>query len=77
MSFDPKGIADEIKKIIPDFTIDYNVDPTRQAIAESWPNNMDDSAARKEWGWNPEYNLESMTKDMIEKLTVKLKKDNN
>jgi len=77
MSFDPKGIADEIKKIIPDFTIDYNVDPIRQAIAESWPNNMDDSAARKEWGWNPEYNLESMTKDMIEKLTVKLKKDNN
>ncbi len=62
MSFDPKGIADEIKKIIPDFTIDYNVDPIRQAIAESWPNNIDDSAARKEWGWKPEYNLESMIK---------------
>ena len=73
MSFDPEGIADEIKKIIPNFTIDYKVDPTRQAIAESWPNNIDDSAARKEWGWKPEYNLESMTKDMIEKLTIKLK----
>jgi len=73
MSFDPAGIADEIKKIIPNFTIDYKVDPTRQAIAESWPNNIDDSAARKEWGWKPEYNLESMTKDMIEKLTIKLK----
>ncbi len=73
MSFDPEGIADEIKKIIPNFIIDYKVDPTRQAIAESWPNNIDDSAARKEWGWKPEYNLESMTKDMIEKLTIKLK----
>jgi len=73
MSFDPEGIADEIKKIIPNFTIDYKVDPTRQAIAESWPNNIDDSAARKEWGWKPEYNLQSMTKDMIEKLTIKLK----
>jgi len=73
MSFDPEGIADEIKKIIPGFTIDYKVDPTRQAIAESWPNNMDDNAARQEWGWKPEYNLEAMTKDMIEKLTIKLK----
>ena len=73
MSFDPEGIADEIKKIIPDFIIDYKVDPTRQAIAESWPNNMDDSVAREEWGWKPEYNLEAMTKDMIEKLTIKLK----
>jgi len=73
MSFDPEGIANEINKIIPDFTIDYKVDPTRQAIAESWPNNMDDSAAREEWGWKPEYNLEAMTRDMIEKLTIKLK----
>ena len=73
MSFDPEGIANEIKKIIPDFKIDYKVDPARQDIAESWPNNMDDSAAREEWGWKPEYNLETMTKDMIEKLTIKLK----
>ncbi len=73
MSFDPEGIANEIKKIIPDFKIDYKVDPARQDIAESWPNNMDDSAAREEWGWKPGYNLETMTKDMIEKLTIKLK----
>ena len=73
MSFDPEGIANEIKKIIPDFIIDYKVDPTRQAIAESWPNKRDDSVAREEWGWKPEYNLEAMTKDMIEKLTIKLK----
>ena len=73
MSIDPEDIANEIKKIIPDFTMDYKVDPIRQAIADSWPNNMDDSAASEEWGWKPEYNLEAMTKDMIEKLTIKLK----
>ena len=73
MSIDPEDIANEIKKIIPDFTMDYKVDPIRQAIADSWPNNMDDSAASEEWGWKPEYNLEAMTKDMIKKLTTKLK----
>jgi nucleoside-diphosphate-sugar epimerase len=73
MSFDPEIIAAEIKKHIPEFAITYDVDPVRQAIAESWPNNMDDSAAREEWGWEPEYDLPAMTKDMIEKLTVKLK----
>ena len=73
MSIDPEDIANEIKKIIPDFTMDYKVDPIRQAIADSWPNNMDDSAASEEWGWKPEYNLEAMTKDMIKKLTIKLK----
>ena len=73
MSIDPEDIANEIKKIIPDFTMDYKVDPIRQAIADSWPNNMDDSAASEEWGWKPEYNLEAMTRDMIKKLTIKLK----
>jgi len=73
MSFTPEAIAGEIKKHIPDFVIEYDVDPIRQAIAESWPNNMDDSAARKEWGWKPEYNLASMTKEMLEKLSEKLK----
>ena len=73
MSFAPEDIAAEIKKIIPEFTIDFKIDPLRQAIADSWPNNMDDSAAREEWGWQPEYDLESMTKDMIEKLSLKLK----
>jgi nucleoside-diphosphate-sugar epimerase len=67
-SFNPEQLADEIKKYIPDFEINYNVDPMRQAIADSWPNRLDDSAAREDWGWSPDYNLEAMTKDMIEKL---------
>ncbi|MBU1702040.1 MAG: L-threonine 3-dehydrogenase [Candidatus Eisenbacteria bacterium] len=74
MSFDPEIIAKEIKKHIPEFKWDYKVDPVRQAIAETWPNNMNDSAAREEWGWKPEYELPEMAADMIEKLSVKLKK---
>jgi nucleoside-diphosphate-sugar epimerase len=73
MSLAPEDVASEIKKHIPDFLIEYNVDPVRQAIAESWPNSLDDSAAREDWGWKPEYDLTTMTKDMLEKLSVKLK----
>nr|BCK33893.1 L-threonine 3-dehydrogenase 2 [synthetic construct] len=73
MSFSPEELAAEIKKHIPDFEIEYKPD-FRQAIADSWPNSIDDSAAREEWGWKPEYDLESMTKDMLEKLKEKLKK---
>ena len=72
MSFAPEDIAAEVKKLIPDFTMDYDVDPLRQGIADSWPNSMDDSAAREEWGWQPDYNLPRMCEDMIEKLTPKL-----
>ena len=72
MSFDPEKIAASIKKVIPEFVLDYDVDPVRQAIANSWPNSMDDSAAREEWGWSPEYDLEAMTKDMLEVLSKKL-----
>jgi nucleoside-diphosphate-sugar epimerase len=72
MSFAPEDIANEIKRYIPDFVIEYNIDPVRQAIADSWPNKMDDSAAREEWGWKPSYDLASMTKDMLEKLSKKL-----
>jgi len=72
MSFAPKDIANEIKKYIPDFVMEYDIDPMRQAIADSWPNKMDDSAAKEEWGWKPEYNLASMTKDMLDKLSNKL-----
>ncbi len=72
MSFSPEEIAQEIRKHIPNFVIEYDIDPVRQAIADSWPNRMDDSAARTEWGWKPEYDLESMTTDMIEKLSSKL-----
>lgn len=74
MSFAPEDIASEIKKIIPKFTMGYEVDSIRQEIADSWPNSMDDSAAREEWGWDPKYDLTAMTKDMIEKLSKKLKK---
>ncbi len=73
MSFAPEDIAGEIKKHIPGFTIDYRVDPIRQAIAESWPNKMDDSAARADWGWQPQYDLPAMTFDMLNKLSARLK----
>ena len=72
MSFDPEIIAESIRKYIPEFTMDYDVDPVKKAIAETWPNSMNDSAAREEWGWEPEYDLEAMTKDMIEVLSKKL-----
>lgn len=72
MSFAPENIAAEVKKLVPNFTMDYEVDPVRQAIAESWPNYMDDGAAREEWGWQPAYDLPTMAKDMIEVLSKKL-----
>ena len=72
MSFDPEIIYREIKKYYPNFEMVYEIDPIRQAIADSWPNKMDDSCARNEWGWNPQYDLEKMTVDMIEHLKKKL-----
>ena len=72
MSVTPRDFAASIKKFIPDFEIEYKVDKTKQQIADSWPNSLDDSAASEEWGWNPEYDLDSMTEDMLEKLSVKL-----
>lgn len=71
-SFTPEELAQEIKKYIPDFEMKYNIDPMRQAIADSWPNQLDDRAAREDWGWSSDYNLKAMTKDMIEKLKIKL-----
>lgn len=73
MSFTPEELAAAIRKHIPDFAIDYEVDPVRQAIADSWPRSMDDSAARNEWGWSPRYDLASMTEDMIAKLKPRLR----
>ncbi len=67
MSFSPKEIAAEIKKHIPEFTISYNPD-YRQKIANSWPQSIDDSVARRDWGWKEDYGLEQMTKDMFENL---------
>jgi nucleoside-diphosphate-sugar epimerase len=75
MSFAPETIYAEIKKIKPNFEMDYDVDPLKQCIADSWPDCLDDSCARKEWDWKPLYNLQSMTVDMLEKLEIKLKKD--
>jgi nucleoside-diphosphate-sugar epimerase len=74
MSVAPENFEEEIKKHIPGFQMDYEIDPIRQEIAESWPNIMDDSAARNEWNWNPEYDLEKMTSDMLKVLSQKLLK---
>ncbi|MED3913494.1 L-threonine 3-dehydrogenase [Priestia megaterium] len=70
MSFDPEQMATEIRKTIPEFVLNYQVDPVRQAIAESWPNHIDSSCAIEEWGFKTEYNLEKMTRDMLGKLKV-------
>jgi nucleoside-diphosphate-sugar epimerase len=67
MSFSPKEIAAEIKRHIPAFEIEYKPD-YRLAIAQSWPQSIDDSVARKDWGWKEEYNLSAMTNDMLENL---------
>lgn len=74
MSFDPEGIAAEIRKHMPEFKMDYDVDPVKQAIADSWPNSMDDTCAREEWGWKPDYNLSNMTTDMLVKVKEKFDK---
>jgi len=68
MHFDPQGLAAEIRKQVPGFEIEYEVDPLRQAIADSWPDSIDDSAAREEWGWKPEYGVQAMVTDMLQKL---------
>lgn len=72
MSFDPEMIADAIRVHLPDFKMEYQVDPVKQAIANSWPNSMDHSAAQEEWGWKPEYDLKSMTADMLNILGKRL-----
>ena len=71
MSFDPEIIAAKIKEHIPGFRMSYELDPLRQKIADSWPNSLDDTCAREEWDWHPEYGLEEMTRDMIVHLREK------
>lgn len=73
MNFTPAELADSIRVHIPGFQIDYAVDPVRQAIADSWPHSLDDSAAREEWGWSPRFDLAAMTRDMLERLDAKLR----
>ena len=72
MSFDPEMLREEIQKHVPTFEMVYDVDPLKQAIAESWPDIMDDTCARNEWGWKHEYDLPRMTADMLEKLRTRL-----
>ncbi|EMF0101996.1 L-threonine 3-dehydrogenase [Enterococcus hirae] len=72
MSFEPEEIKASIKKVFPDFEMDYAVDPVRQSIADSWPNSLDISCAQKEWGFQPRYDLDKMTQDMLIKLQEKL-----
>ncbi len=72
MSFDPEIIYNKIKEYVPDFKMEYVPDPLRQAIADSWPNSLDDTCAREEWDWKPEYDLDKMTRDMLSHLRVKL-----
>lgn len=72
MSFDPEIIANKIKEYVPDFKMEYELDPLRQKIADSWPDCLDDSCAREEWGWKPEYDLDAMTVDMLNNLRMKL-----
>ena len=73
MSFTPEDAAAYIRKHIPEFQIRYDIDPVRQNIANSWPDSLEDYAARVEWGWKPEYDLERMTADMLTVLTGRLK----
>ncbi|MBZ0113855.1 MAG: NAD-dependent epimerase/dehydratase family protein [Thermoanaerobaculia bacterium] len=72
MSFTPEELTSEIRKHLPRFEIDYQIDPVRQAIADSWPDSLDDSAARAEWDWSPRYDLPMMVEDMLRQLEVKL-----
>jgi len=70
MQLAPPRLAEAIQKHMPDFQVSYEVDPLRQAIADSWPRSIDDSAARAEWGWAPEFGLDAMVADMLKHLAV-------
>ena len=71
MQLTPRSLAEMIKRHIPEFEIDYDIDPVKQRIADSWPQRLDDSAARAEWGWAPQYDAETMVTDMLQKLSEK------
>ncbi len=75
MNFTPEELAAEIRKHIPDFVLDYRIDPVKQAIADTWPRSLDDSAARAEWGWQPQFDLAAMVTEMLEALEKKLSQE--
>ena len=72
LSFDPEIIYNKIKEYVPDLEMEYVLDPLRQQIADSWPDSLDDTCAREEWDWKPQYDLDAMTKDMLVNLRKKL-----
>ena len=74
MSFAPETIYASIKKYKPEFEMVYDVDPLKQSIADSWPDCLDDTCARREWDWAPKYDIDAMTRDMLEKLPLKILK---
>ncbi len=72
MSFTPDILAAEIRKRMPDFEMSYDIDPVKERIANSWPNYLDDTCAREEWGWKPDWDISSMTDDMLRAIAEKL-----
>ncbi len=74
MSFEPNEIIAEVKRLVPEFEVQFVIDELRQSIADSWPNSMDDSCARNEWDWKPQYDLRAMSEDMIATLRRKFNK---
>lgn len=75
MNFTPEELAAALREHIPGFVLDYEIDPVRQKIADSWPDRLDDSAARGEWDWSPRYDLPALVADMIENLRPKIEKE--
>ncbi|TDM42769.1 NAD-dependent epimerase/dehydratase family protein [Macrococcoides goetzii] len=71
MSVDPEMIAASIRKVMPDFELDYDVDPVREGIAQSWPNSIDATEAKKQWGFDPKFDLDAMTKEMLDAIKLK------
>ena len=72
MSFTPEIIREVVERHVPGFQMEYNVDPVKDQISRSWPNSLDDTCAREEWGWKPQWDLESMTEDMLRAVRAKL-----
>jgi nucleoside-diphosphate-sugar epimerase len=74
MSFNPRELFAKIKERVPHATFDFDVDPVKAQISASWPDSLDDSCAREEWGWNPQWDLDAMVDDMLKTIAQKLGK---